>query len=146
MLFTVGIESPKREHESFGLCVPALCTDEFSCFSAADTVEDILPIVTEAIHLVLETMVEEGKDVTTIKDLGFLSYKQNEDFNYCDSWLLVDIDITAYLGKRQRVNIVLPQYLLDRIDNKVASSSAYKDRSHFLAIAAQRELQQSQVL
>ncbi|MDY0487308.1 type II toxin-antitoxin system HicB family antitoxin, partial [Pasteurella multocida] len=77
------------------------------------------------------------------KDLGFLHYKEQEDFQYCDSWLLIDVDITAYFGKRQRVNIVLPQYLIDRIDQRVANNPIYKDRSHFLAVASQRELSSS---
>ncbi|NNI45321.1 CopG family transcriptional regulator, partial [Pasteurella multocida] len=54
-----------------------------------------------------------------------------------------DVDITAYFGKRQRVNIVLPQYLIDRIDQRVANNPIYKDRSHFLAVASQRELSSS---
>ncbi|MFP4703156.1 type II toxin-antitoxin system HicB family antitoxin, partial [Pasteurella multocida] len=82
-------------------------------------------------------------DISQIKDLGFLHYKEQEDFQYCDSWLLIDVDITAYFGKRQRVNIVLPQYLIDRIDQRVANNPIYKDRSHFLAVASQRELSSS---
>ncbi|MBN6074856.1 type II toxin-antitoxin system HicB family antitoxin [Aggregatibacter actinomycetemcomitans] len=140
MLFTVGVEIPKNENEAFGLCVPALFTDVYSCFSAADTLEEIIPNVTDAIHTMLEMMVEDEFDITSIKDLGFLHYKQQEDFAYCESWLLVDVDISAFLGKKQRVNVVLPQYLLDRIDNRVAHSDLYRDRSHFLAVASQHEL------
>ncbi|PJG85686.1 type II toxin-antitoxin system HicB family antitoxin [Conservatibacter flavescens] len=140
MLFTIGVETPKNENEAFGLCVPALFNENYSCYSGADKVEDIVPMVTDAIHSMLETMVEDGFDITTIKDLGFMRYKNQDDFEFCDSWLLVDVDITAYFGKRQRVNIVLPQYLLDRIDQRVANNPIYKDRSHFLALASQREL------
>ncbi|MCX2960317.1 type II toxin-antitoxin system HicB family antitoxin [Rodentibacter caecimuris] len=141
MLFTVGVETPKAENEAFGLVVPALFNEEYSCFSAADTTEEIVPMVTEAIHLMLEGMAEDGFDISQIKDQGFTYYKQQEDFAHCDSWLLIDVDITAYFGKRQRVNVVLPQYLIDRIDNRVAHSHFYRDRSHFLAVASQNELQ-----
>lgn len=140
MLFTVGVEMPQNENEAFGLCVPALFTDEYSCFSAADTLEEIIPNITDAIHSILEMMIEEEFDITSLQDKGFAYYKQQEDFAYCDSWLLVDVDISAFWGKKQRVNIVLPQYLLDRIDNRVSHSNFYRDRSHFLAIASQREL------
>ncbi|KMK50921.1 CopG family transcriptional regulator [[Actinobacillus] muris] len=143
MLFTVGVETPKTEKEAFGLVVPALFTDSYSCFSAADTVEDIVPMVTDAIHSVLEMMAEDNFDLSTIKDLGFTDYKEQDDFKFCDSWLLIDVDITAYFGKRQRVNIVLPQYLIDRIDSRVSHSHFYRDRSHFLAVASQNELQQT---
>lgn len=144
MLFTIGVESPENENESFGLCVPALFVDGFSCFSAADTEEEIIPMVTDAIHTMLEIMIEDGFDISTIRDKGFSFYKQQEDFNYCDTWLLVDVDISAFFGKKQRVNIVLPQYLIDRIDNRVSHSNTYKDRSHFLTLASQRELSSSQ--
>ncbi|GJH43085.1 type II toxin-antitoxin system HicB family antitoxin [Pasteurella canis] len=143
MLFTIGVETPKNENEAFGLCVPALFNETYSCFSGADTVEEIVPMVTDTIHTILEMMVEDNFDISQIKDLGFLHYKEQEDFQYCDSWLLIDVDITAYFGKRQRVNIVLPQYLIDRIDQRVANNPIYKDRSHFLAVASQRELSSS---
>ncbi|HDR1409380.1 TPA: type II toxin-antitoxin system HicB family antitoxin [Pasteurella multocida] len=143
MLFTIGVETPKKECEAFGLCVPALFNETYSCFSAADTVEEIIPTVTDAIYTILEIMVEDNFDISQIKDLGFMHYKQQKDFEFCDSWLLIDVDITAYFGKRQRVNVVLPQYLIDRIDQRVANNPTYKDRSHFLTIASQRELSSS---
>lgn len=145
MLFTIGVESPKNENEAFGLCVPALFTETYSCFSAADKVDEIIPMVTDAIHTMLEMMVEDEFDITSIQDKGFIHYKQQEDFLFCDSWLLIDVDISAFLGKKQRVNIVLPQYLLDRIDNRVSHSNLYRDRSHFLAVASQRELTTQQI-
>lgn len=140
MLFTVGIETPKQDNEAFGLVVPALFTEEYSCFSAADTVEQIPSQAVNAIHSVLEMMLEDGADISLLKDLGFANYKGQEDFSHCDAWLLIDVDTTAYLGKKQRVNVVLPQYILDRIDQRVLTQPAYKDRSHFLAIASQHEL------
>ena len=36
MLFTVGVETPKKETEAFGMAVPALFTESYSCFSGAD--------------------------------------------------------------------------------------------------------------
>lgn len=140
MLFTVGVESPSDEHSAFGLIVPALCTQDYACFSGADTVEEIVPQVIDAIHTMFELMLEDGFDITMVKDKGFLHYKQQADFAYCDSWLLVDVDITGYFGKKQRVNVVLPQYILDRIDQRVIQNPSYKDRSHFLMIASQHEL------
>ncbi len=142
MLFTIGVETPPDDKTAFGLIVPALCNDKYGCFSAADTEDDIVPMVTDAIHLILEDMVEDGVDILQLKDLGFRHYKQQEDYDYCDTWLLVDVDVSAYLGKRKRLNITLPEYLINRIDNKVNHSDIYRDRSHFLAVASQRELVQ----
>lgn len=140
MLFTVGLEAPKNDDQAFGIVVPALCNEGYACFSAADSENEIIPQVTDAIHLTLEGMVDDEFDILRVKDKGVLFYKAQEDYNYCDIWLLVDIDLTAYTGKRKRLNISLPQYLVDRIDNTVSHSSLYRDRSHFLAIASQKEL------
>ncbi|MCR1838518.1 type II toxin-antitoxin system HicB family antitoxin [Rodentibacter caecimuris] len=140
MLFTIGVEMPKDDKTAIGLYVPALSNDLYHCISAADKIEDILPMVTDAIHLVLEDMAETGFDFSTIKDLGFAEYQKHEDYEYCDTWLLVDIDVSEFFGKKQRINISIPQYLLHNIDNRVANNSLYRDRSHFLAVAAQKEL------
>ncbi|WP_439291223.1 type II toxin-antitoxin system HicB family antitoxin [Lonepinella koalarum] len=140
MLFTVGVEMPENENEAYGLIVPALCTDRYGCFSAADESEDILPMVSDAIRSILEMMAEDNFDFSQIKDLGFQHYQKQPDYDYCQSWLLVDIDVSEFFGKKQRINISIPQYLLSNIDNRVANHSLYKDRSHFLAIAAQKEL------
>jgi len=34
MFFTIGIETPKKDNESYGIIVPALCNNNYSCFSA----------------------------------------------------------------------------------------------------------------
>ena len=108
MLFTVGLETPKNANQAFGIVVPALCNEEYSCFSAADKEQEIVPQVTDAIHLTLEGMVEDEFDILKLKDKGVLFYKAQEEYNYCNLWLLVDIDLTAYTGKHKRLNISLP--------------------------------------
>lgn len=142
MYFSVGIELPKDTIESFGLVVPALCTDKFDCYSAADTQEEIAPMVTEAITLVLEMMQEDGISVSDIKDAGVLAYQNMEDYAFCSAWVLVHVDISAFEGKPKRINISIPDTLISRIDSKVkATPNKYRDRSHFLATAARHELE-----
>lgn len=141
MYFSVGIEEPKNG-EAFGLVVPALCTDKFSCYSAADTQEDIAPMVTEAITMVLQQMQEEGLPVQDIKDAGVLAYQKITDYAFCDAWLLVDVDMSVFEGKPKRINISMPDTLINRIDLKVKTTpDKYRDRSHFLATAARHELE-----
>lgn len=143
MLFTIGVETPKHDNEAYGLVVPALNNDYYACFSAADHADDILRMATDAITTVLQDRVEHGLENDNIKDLGYRACQQHPDYTHCDTWLLADIDISEYTGKRQRVNISVPDYLLRRIDQRVAANSRYKDRSHFLALAAQRELEEA---
>ncbi len=142
MLFTIGIETPDNENEAYGIAVPVLFTDKYACISTADTLEEIPVQATDAIHSILEMMFEDGTNISELQDKGYKYYKTLEDFNYCDTWLLLDVDISAYQGKRHRINISLPEYLIKRIDSRVASNPIYKDRSHFLAIASQKELRE----
>lgn len=142
MFFSVGIETPKDDSFAYGLVVPALCVEQYSCFSAADTENDIAPMVTEAIQMMLETMQEDGFNISDLHDAGFLKYKAMEDYAFCDAWLLLHVDVSAFEGKPKRINISIPDTLISRIDNKVkAKPDRYRDRSHFIATAARHELE-----
>lgn len=55
---------------------------------------------------------------------------------------MVDIDVNKYLGKAHKLNITLPGYLLNRIDEYVLNHPEEKSRSGFLASAALKVLQQ----
>jgi hypothetical protein len=141
MFFSVGVEMPANENEAYGLIVPALCNDEFGCVSAADNQEEIALTVREAILSIADLMVERGVDITRLKDAGPFVYAANREYAYCNQWLLIDVDLSSLEGRQQRINITLPDTLLHRIDNRVKRAfSGYRDRSHFLAVAARHEL------
>lgn len=53
---------------------------------------------------------------------------------------VIDVDLSGFEGKPQRINISLPDTLIKRIDNVVVSNPIYRDRSHFLAEDARHEL------
>lgn len=141
MFFSVGVEMPANENKAYGLMVPALCTDDFGCVSAADKQDEIALTVREAILSIVDLMVERGMDITQLKDAGPLAYAADPEYSYCGLWVLVDVDLSALEGKQQRINISFPDALLERIDNRVKQpASGYRDRSHFLAVAARHEL------
>ncbi|MGO1248088.1 MAG: type II toxin-antitoxin system HicB family antitoxin [Oceanisphaera sp.] len=143
MLFSVGVEYPSHDGEAFGLVVPALCNDDFACFSAADSEAQVKVMATEAIAMVVEEMVSNGVSGDSIKDLGPRYYRQLADYEHCDGWLLLDVDLTEFMGKPKRINVSLPDGLIQLIDSRVkASQGQYKDRSHFLAIASRHELEE----
>lgn len=96
MLFSVGVETPKDNSFAYGLVVPALCVEQYRCFSAADTESDIAPMTTEAIQLIMETMQEDGFAIDVIKDAGTMTYKAMADYAFCDTWLLVEVDVSAF--------------------------------------------------
>ncbi|XKM14442.1 type II toxin-antitoxin system HicB family antitoxin [Orbaceae bacterium ac157xtp] len=141
MFFTLGIESPKKDNEAYGIVVPALNNDEYSCYSAADSESDIPAMATEAILLTIQDMIASGKyDIKDIQNKHVL-YKNDKEYQFCDMWIIIDVDLSGFLGKQKRINITLPDILINRIDNAVkANHSIYKDRSNFLAEAAINEL------
>lgn len=96
----------------------------------------------EAILAIVEEMVISGAhSVDDIHDEGCLTYSANPNYNHCDSWFVIDVDLSEIEGKQQRINISLPDVLIRRIDGYVRESGGvYKDRSHFLAQAARHEL------
>ena len=141
MLFTIGVELPNSPEEAFGLVVPALCNDNYACFSAADNQEEIAVMAREAILGIIEDMAENNIDVESIKDTGVLSYRANPEYEHCTLWCLVEVDLSPYTGKQKRINISIPESLIGRIDATVASSHGkYKDRSHFLSVAARNQI------
>lgn len=99
MLFPVGVEYPSHDGEALGLVVPALCKDDYACFSAADSEEQVKSMATEAIAMVVEEMVSTRISVDSIKDMGPCHYRQIEDYNHCDAWLSLDVDLIEFMGK-----------------------------------------------
>ena len=68
-------------------------------------------------------------------------YAMENPHSYAQAfWAIVDIDITAYLGKSHKINVTLPELLITQIDERVSKSSTYKTRSGFIASACLVEL------
>lgn len=140
MLFSIGVELPKDKDQAFGLVVPALCDANYGCFSAADLESEIPSMAKEAIIDMVEVMIEDCYPLLNVQDKGVVYYRDQGDYAHCDAWLLLEIDLSDFAGKPKRINISMPDTLIARIDEYVKSSNEYKDRSHFLAMAARHEM------
>ena len=139
MNLSIGLELADND-ESIGIVVPALGVGNYSCYSAADEENEIIPMVKEAISLILDDMSQNSPElVSKISDLGIRSYRSNEDFEDFNNWMVLDFDLSPYLGKQKRINISLSEGVLQTIDSVVDSRSEYRDRSHFLEVAARHE-------
>jgi len=53
-------------------------------------------------------------------------------------WALVDVDVSRFDGRAEKINITLPRRLLAKIDNYVRAHG--ETRSGFLAEAARRAM------
>lgn len=112
---------------AYGVTVPDLP----GCFSAGDSFDEALEKVIEAIELHLEGMAEEGMDIPSAESID--AHLDNPDFAG-GTWGFVDIDLTPFLGKTEKINVTLPSAVIRKIDAK------HKNRSRFLTEAALKAL------
>ncbi len=132
MKFPIAIEQGDK-HNAYGVTFP----DVDGCFSAGDTLDEAVSNALEALEGFLELCAEDGDDMPVA---GTLEQHQNNPEFKDFVWAFIDIDMTPYLGKSQKVNVSLPNLLIQKIDRAVESNSKYKSRSDFLATAAFDEL------
>jgi predicted RNase H-like HicB family nuclease len=102
------------------------------CFTAADSFDDLPRMVQEAVELWCEG---EDADLPMATPLERLAVDPNYQGGV---WLLVDIDISRLETKSVRINVSLPNYLLEQIDRYAKAHGA--TRSGFLAKAAQQAM------
>ena len=112
---------------AFGVSVPDLP----GCFSAGESFDEALENVIEAIEFHLGGLAEEGMDIPQPQPID--AHLENPDYAG-GTWGFVDIDLTPYLGKTEKINVTLPSVVIRRIDAR------YKNRSRFLAEAALKAL------
>lgn len=134
MLYPIAISAGDDRH-AWGVEVP----DIPGCFSAGDNLDDALAMAREAIEGHLELLTEAGEPIPEARSLT--AHASNPEYAGC-TWAVVDIDVTRYMGKAEKLNITLPGYLVARIDAYVKNHPEHKSRSGFLAEAALRVLQQ----
>ncbi|MGB4947822.1 MAG: type II toxin-antitoxin system HicB family antitoxin [Candidatus Competibacter denitrificans] len=111
----------------FGVTVPDLP----GCFSAGDTFDEALDSVVEAIDLHLEGLTEDGQDTPTPRPI--IEHRTHSDF--ADGvWAVVEVDVSRFEGRAEKINITLPHRLLVKID--AYAKARGETRSGFLAEAA----------
>ena len=117
----------------YGVTVPDLP----GCFSAGDTFDEALQCASEAIDLHAEGLTEEGLDLPVPRAIA--EHQANPAYAQ-GVWAVIEIDLTRYQGKAEKINITLPGRLLARVD---AYAKAHgESRSGFLARAAQHVIGQ----
>lgn len=118
----------KDPGSAYGVTFPDLP----GCFSAADTLEDLVPNACEALDLWFEDQEEiEPRDAEAIaaEHAGELA----------KGAFLVAVPRVTRLGKPVRVNVSLDRGILDAID--AAAAARKLTRSAFIAEAARNEIE-----
>ncbi|MDO8289226.1 MAG: type II toxin-antitoxin system HicB family antitoxin [Parvibaculum sp.] len=93
----------------------------------------------EVAHIQLEEIAAQGLPIPLPSRIEELK-KRPEYANW--GWGIIEIDVTPYLGKTEKVNVTLPGTVIRKIDEYVALHS-FKSRSAFLASVAMEKLQHS---
>ena len=129
MLYPIAVEKGDSDH-AYGVVVP----DIPGCFSAGDTFDEALDNAKEAIAGHLEILAEDGLDIPLAGNAD--QYIGNENFVGM-IWAVVDVDVSRYMGKSEKINVTLPSRLIHLIDARVNKSDRFKSRSQFLAAGAE---------
>ncbi|MBS1172796.1 MAG: hypothetical protein H6R12_1626 [Proteobacteria bacterium] len=125
MRFPIAIEPGDQEH-AFGVVVPDLP----GCFSAGDTLDEAVANAPEAILLHLEGYLDAGEPFPEPRPLD--EHRRNPDFTGW-VWAVVEVDLSRFDEKTERINITLPRRVLRVIDE--GAKRVGESRSAFLARA-----------
>lgn len=118
----------KEPKSDFGASFPDLP----GCISAAKTLEDLRPMIEEALGLHIEGMIEDGEALPEPSPLDAIVTLKD----YADAVAVMVVKAPEALSATVRVNITLPEKTLAQIDRKAAAKGM--SRSSFLAKAAER--------
>ena len=103
----------KDADSDYGVTVPDLP----GCFSAGRTLDEALAQAREAIELHLEGLIEEGQAVPRPGSIE--QYRGQRDYRD-GTWAVVAIDDTLR-GKVQRLNITMPERVVEAVDRFAAA-------------------------
>jgi predicted RNase H-like HicB family nuclease len=121
----------KDADSDYGVTVPDLP----GCFSAGSTLDEVLAMAREAIELHLEGLIEEGQPVPTPRPI---EQSRKDPIYRGGTWAVVSIDPACLRVNAKRINITMPQRILDAVDRHAAAE--YETRSGLLTKAAVRYL------
>jgi len=117
----------KDSNSDYGVTVP----DVSGCFSAGETIDEALQEVTEAVECHLEGLLIDGESIPVPHSI---EYYHNDPEYAGGIWAVVTIDLTKLSGKTTRVNITLPERILNLMDKYAAENG--ETRSGLIAQAA----------
>ncbi len=117
----------KDSESIYGVTVPDLP----GCFSAGDTVDEALLNTSEAIECHLESILMDGEEIPMPKTIE--EYFKNPELAG-GTWALVEVDVLKISGQVRRVNVIIPERILNRLDGFARKRG--ESRSGLLSAAA----------
>jgi len=120
------------ENTAIGIQIP----DIPGAITAGDTFEEAYSAAVEIANIMLEEIASGGGTIPMPSPTA--KHRSNPEFADM-GWGMLEVDITPYLGKTEKVNVTLPGFVVQQIDRFVRDHNI-KSRSSFLADAAMEKL------
>ena len=98
-----------HKDSDYGVTVPDLP----GCFSAGKTIDDAVAMAKEAIELHIEGLIEEGEVVPEPSDIQ--AHQDHPDYRGA-VWAIVSINPSDLRIRAKRINITMPERVLDAVD------------------------------
>lgn len=99
----------KDENSDYGVTFPDLP----GCFSAGETIEEALTNAQEAAECHIEGILIDSEPIPVSTNIE--KHKDNPDFKD-GVWALIEVDLSKLSLKSKRVNITMPERLLNSLD------------------------------
>jgi predicted RNase H-like HicB family nuclease len=99
----------KDPDSDYGVTIPDLP----GCFSAGETIEETINMAQEAAECHIEGLLIDAEPIPAPSDIE--SHKHNPDFKD-GIWALVEVDISKLSLKSRRINITMPERLINTVD------------------------------
>ncbi len=103
----------KDSDSDYGVTVP----DIPGCFSAGSTVEEAMEMAKEAIECHIEGLLMDNDPIPLLHQKGTLIeiHQKNSAYNN-GIWAMIEVDLSKLSVKSKRVNITVPESLLNTVD------------------------------
>ena len=132
MKFPIALE-PGTASTAWGVVVPDLP----GCFSAGDTAEEAFAQAVEAIEAHCELLASDKQDIPSPRPLA--SWQADPQFAAW-TWALVDVDVSRFEGKAEKINMTMPRHFLAKVDDYAKRHGM--SRSGFLVQAARSAMRE----
>ncbi|CNB07280.1 Uncharacterised protein family (UPF0150) [Yersinia similis] len=93
--------------------------DVKGCIFAINAGEDLFAEASSALDAHFEALVSEGIEIPEAHDMPYHVYRNPCDYADGGQWYNVNIDMSKYDGKVERINVTLPHRLIHQIDTIV---------------------------
>jgi len=97
----------KDKKSDYGVTVPDLP----GCFSVGETLDEAIELSKEAILLHVEGMIDDNESIPDASDIEIIRKKFKDGII-----AVVSVDLSELFGKAKRINISVPDRILNKVD------------------------------